>query len=388
MSAEVEALSDQGWLLLRTGRDRETAVCRAVCVLASGDGTDSPRLLWRSLFTLLSAGDLLRADEHCHRLATNPVAPRSSLSGQVTSLVQARVRYLQGRPTEALARFEALEAPRGVDPLAGVRAAWTIETLLDLGEPCAADALLRSMRLDGPVSPRVPGRSLLLVARGRVRLALDSPSAAVVDLLDGGRELVNRGVVNPAVARWRSHAALAFIHDRADTSRVLATEELSLAQGWGALPDLGWALHVDALVSADEQTPGRLAEAIELLEVAGARTELTEVLYGAAKVFVSTGDLPAGRQRLHRAAEIAAEDGRVQWKSRVDVALDQLSRRRPPCRLTKQQWRVATLARSGSTNQDIAHQLQLSVRAVEFHLSATYRRLGISGRQELYQTIG
>jgi DNA-binding NarL/FixJ family response regulator len=51
--------------------------------------------------------------------------------------------------------------------------------------------------------------------------------------------------------------------------------------------------------------------------------------------------------------------------------------------LTSREKEVARLAAQGLSNQVIAHQLFLSVRTVEAHLSHVYTKLGVTGRAEL-----
>ncbi|MEU5422629.1 helix-turn-helix transcriptional regulator, partial [Streptomyces sp. NPDC020667] len=55
--------------------------------------------------------------------------------------------------------------------------------------------------------------------------------------------------------------------------------------------------------------------------------------------------------------------------------------------LTEGERRVADRAAAGETNRAIAERLHLTTRTVETHLSAVYRKLGISGRGELHQTL-
>ena len=57
--------------------------------------------------------------------------------------------------------------------------------------------------------------------------------------------------------------------------------------------------------------------------------------------------------------------------------------RRKPTDLTPAEERVAHLAASGLTNKELAQQLFVSVRAVEFHLGNVFTKLGIGSRRQL-----
>ena len=56
--------------------------------------------------------------------------------------------------------------------------------------------------------------------------------------------------------------------------------------------------------------------------------------------------------------------------------------------LTQTQRRVAVLARDGMRNREIADLLGVSVKAVEWHLSHVYRKLGIRSRNDLGTALG
>src|SRR5215213_4069895 len=51
--------------------------------------------------------------------------------------------------------------------------------------------------------------------------------------------------------------------------------------------------------------------------------------------------------------------------------------------LTPAETRVSRMAASGMKNREIAEALMVSVKAIEYHLANTYRKLGIRGRTEL-----
>jgi DNA-binding CsgD family transcriptional regulator len=59
-----------------------------------------------------------------------------------------------------------------------------------------------------------------------------------------------------------------------------------------------------------------------------------------------------------------------------------------PEALTPAERRVASLAATGMANREIAEQLVVAPRTVEFHLSAIYRKLGVGGRHELLAALG
>jgi DNA-binding NarL/FixJ family response regulator len=56
--------------------------------------------------------------------------------------------------------------------------------------------------------------------------------------------------------------------------------------------------------------------------------------------------------------------------------------------LSASERRVARLAAEGLTNRDIAQALFVTTKTVEVHLSAAYRKLGVTSRGELPAVLG
>ena len=97
------------------------------------------------------------------------------------------------------------------------------------------------------------------------------------------------------------------------------------------------------------------------------------------------------RVHLRQAETLFRSIGAMQWEGRAQAELratGETIRRRDPSdtdELTSQELQIAGLVSSGLTNRQIAAQLYLSPRTVEYHLRKVFTKLGISSRLELVQ---
>jgi len=95
------------------------------------------------------------------------------------------------------------------------------------------------------------------------------------------------------------------------------------------------------------------------------------------------------RPRLRTALDRFAELGARPWEARARSELrasGEAARRRDPStrdELTAQELQIARLVASGMTNPEIAAQLFLSPRTIDYHLRKVFAKLEISSRAEL-----
>jgi DNA-binding CsgD family transcriptional regulator len=95
------------------------------------------------------------------------------------------------------------------------------------------------------------------------------------------------------------------------------------------------------------------------------------------------------RAQLRAALDVFTEAGAQPWADRARQELrasGETARKRDPStllQLTPQEQQIASLVSRGRSNADVAAQLFLSRRTVEFHLSNAYQKLGVRSRGDL-----
>jgi DNA-binding NarL/FixJ family response regulator len=91
---------------------------------------------------------------------------------------------------------------------------------------------------------------------------------------------------------------------------------------------------------------------------------------------------------LDEARMLLAQDRVADAARTLEQAIDLLDARDGPAAdaiasLTPAEARVARMAGSGMKNREIADELRVSIKAVEYHMANTFRKLGIRSRIDL-----
>jgi DNA-binding NarL/FixJ family response regulator len=93
------------------------------------------------------------------------------------------------------------------------------------------------------------------------------------------------------------------------------------------------------------------------------------------------------RAALQQARELAADMGHQTLLAEIERELPRVAAARSGSGLTAAEQRVADLIAGGATNREAAAALFVSVRTVETHVAAIYRKLGVRTRAELARKL-
>jgi len=119
--------------------------------------------------------------------------------------------------------------------------------------------------------------------------------------------------------------------------------------------------------------------------------ELGRLQLAYADALATGGDRRGASEHLRAARFIFARTGALAYLNLVDAALARLgpdSQVGSAGGLTAAEHTIAGLAGKRLTNREIASQLVVSPKTVEYHLSRIYAKLGVHNRAELTQLIG
>ena len=203
---------------------------------------------------------------------------------------------------------------------------------------------------------------------------------------------------DPDLLPWRAAAALAAVRlgHRAEGTG-LAREHLTLARAAGSAYAIAIGLRTLATVDAHTDRTALLRESLATLDGVPAARLAAQIQTDLAGLLLLSGDTSAADDALallRRAEQYAAQEDLWPLQGRIRRLLSRLGQPARPMHdealavLTAAEQKVARLAADGLTNRQIASDLTVTVKAVEWHLSHVYRKLGIRSRAGLGPMLG
>ncbi|MGF7236261.1 MAG: AAA family ATPase [Frankia sp.] len=148
------------------------------------------------------------------------------------------------------------------------------------------------------------------------------------------------------------------------------------------------------LADGDGRAAGRVVTDLAGEMLAGRPFHAARVDLVRATVLLAAGEAPSGVTVAQRALQGFTDLGAQPWMARCEQVLAGAGElggawwSRVEDTLTRREREVANLAAAGLSNAEIAAHLYVSRKAVEYHLTNVYAKLGISSRRELPTRLG
>ncbi|WP_329172378.1 AAA family ATPase [Streptomyces decoyicus] len=344
--------------------------------------------------TLLYLDELDTAEQMRAQLARVSEGKSMELLDASVTAYHAALSLRRGHVTEALATAQKVVdrgSATGRPPHTAVLDAMRIDALVAQGRVDAAEHVARARSAEGLEDGAWEAPFYLMSLAG-LRTAQGDTHAALSLLHECGHRLVAAGTVSPAVCAWRSRAAAAhLVLGEASAAQELVDEELDLARR-GQIPrTVGVALCMAGKLASGAQRVELLDEAVSVLTPTPAHLELARALHDLGVALADRGDLDGARRALRKGLTLASACGAAAPAKRLRQRLYDAGGRagkNSSGLLTPGEERVSALAAQGYGNKEIAERLFVSLRTVETHLTGAYRKLGISGRNQLAAAVG
>jgi DNA-binding CsgD family transcriptional regulator/tetratricopeptide (TPR) repeat protein len=366
----------------------------------AGDELAPSAVVGPPIYALTMAGDLDAADrelEHVRARARVRGSPVDFHLYEVMRLEACRQRGELGLAAAHGVSAVSWARDWGDSPVAlrvlSIGLSWLVEVLLEQGDAAGAQELVDSVEAVHDLASR-PELAWGLQARGLLAMAAGRPAEALEDFTVVAATARAVGYEDRTTP-WRLHTARAMAATGDDAGALaLTAEELALCRTWGSPAPLAAALRAHAMIGPPEQGAALLEEALELVAGSVFRLETARVAADLGIARRREGSRAAAREMLQRAADYAAACGAVAIAERARAELVVLGARPRRLRingvdaLTPSERRVAVLAAAGRTNREIAQELFVTLKTVETHLSKSYRKLDVAGRDALPALLG
>ncbi|MFI5736378.1 LuxR C-terminal-related transcriptional regulator [Kribbella sp. NPDC051587] len=371
------------------GRDAGPALADARAVLADPEARFEN--CWHALFALSTAAGPAELHATTVVLRNRLVGKADPWALAELDLFRAGALYRKGELQAAIRLLKNLltrpEIRRNDSLLTGV-VPLLAEVMVATGAGSGAAELLATRLLPDPKAD-LQVWPLVTHAHGLIQLAAEQFDLGLRSFLDCGSLLTSSGIENPELIRWRPGAVRALLRLGRRTEAVqLAEENLERATSYGAPGALAFAQFTLAMTRPTEDRGELLAQAVEGLGGAGQLLDEAQARYQYAKTLRATGHDRKADQQFLRVVSLADHCG---VRPLAERARSQARSSAPASGvpgLTPQESKIARLAADGLSNAQIAKELFLVRRTVEFHLSGVYRKLQIAGRRQLCELLG
>src|SRR5215472_11376437 len=399
----AEMLADAAAACTATNRYHQAQALAEGAAVRLGEGGDPPtraRVLTVLGWALLLRGEAQRARSllaEGRRLAAglDPLVP-----GVQWLNFTMRARISSGEFEQALAEGLALaERARDAGALGVLGGALVVaaDAAFRLGDWAVADAtrLAAAQGLEDEAA-RLGQDAVALAESAGVRTGLRFARAALGFLhLGAGRigeaisqlEQVERllagsGLEEPMLVPWAPDLVEAYARAgrTEDARRVLAMLERQAAAAGTAVAG---AMAARCRGMLDDDFGPALAEALALDDQRPMPFERARALLTVGRRLHRARRRAEARDRLRQAKDGFERVGALPWVAQAESELRAAGGRRRPApkdSLTAQELRVAAAVARGAANREIAAELFLTLKTVEFHLRQIYRKLGVSSR--------
>ena len=348
---------------------------------------------------LMTAGTLTRCDElDLAEVWAQRALGAARAGGSVFGMgaghwLVGAVAHRRGALVDAVSNFEtALRQAQEYGAGYGIQSSVTglVDVQIDRGALDEALDAMAGAGLDTGVPEAISTAGELLQTRGRLHLARGDADTALRDFAAAAELFRDRGDPGPGISSWRVGAARAHLRrGEKDDAREVAWEALERARRFGAPGALGCALRVAAETRGGAEGVELLREAVGVSGESADPLERARALVALGAALRRSGERTAARDHLSDGFALARSCGAVPLAENAYTELRAAGARpRKVLRtgveaLTPSEARVAKLAAAGMSNREIAQELFVTPKTVEFHLGQTYRKLEISSRGQL-----
>ncbi|AHI23381.1 helix-turn-helix domain-containing protein [Corynebacterium vitaeruminis] len=179
---------------------------------------------------------------------------------------------------------------------------------------------------------------------------------------------------------------LAGLDDQARELVDVTMDRTALSPIQSLMAKLGVPL-ANILIHRGEVTRGMryFEEAVEQISPLGLPAYESRILYEYGRVLRRLGRRREAEGVFARAEEVFAAMGAAEFveRCRRERRVGGLTPHAPKDPLTAQEREIATRVAQGAINREVASDLFLSTKTVEYHLTNIYKKLGVRNRKEL-----